>query len=40
MHEIPMSSGVATEQIRQERFTIGVLPSTNSAVAKCPVDFV
>ena len=40
VNEILMSSGVATEQIRQERFTIGVLPSTNSVVAKCSMEFV
>ena len=40
MNEILMSSGVPAEQIRQERFTIGVLPSTNSVVAKCSVEFV
>ncbi len=40
MNEIPTSSGVTAQQIRQERFTIGMLPSTNSADAKCLVEFV
>ena len=39
VNEILLSLGVATEQIRQERFTIGVPPSTNT-VAKRSVEFV
>ena len=40
MNDILMSLGVAPEQIRQERFTIGARSSTNSTADKCSVEFV